>query len=318
MRGYCLPGAPPLRLVRFATVPSFAHAALTGETHTRSHAPRELRPPQFHLIDAMGSLSETQEQIEKELRYQSSLDLSEDAYGLISNLPLARDLQQQVPEGVQAAREGGAGGACLNGRLPRWAPALGQGGGPRRSHAPLLHLWASSPAASMPPPLHPAPFQARQQLVGRLEGYAARQRPLFARVLAALRSEVLPLLRQGGLSGRAEWATRDALFTDHPVAVDMLLDVLTDRGFQASCAKEAVDVPVRFDAASGAIETEARPLHRFTVRFETAGVRDGTALKVRRGRAAAGRAGGRAGPGRAWTGWGCAAAGKSGAWALGS
>jgi hypothetical protein len=122
--------------------------------------------------------------------------------------------------------------------------------------------------------------QARQQLVGRLEGYAARQRPLFARVLAALRSEVLPLLRQGGLTGRAEWATREALFSDHPVAVDMLLDVLADRGFQASYAKERVDVPVRFDAATGAIETEARALHRFAVRFETAGVRDGGALKV--------------------------------------
>jgi len=44
----------------------------------------------------MGSLAETQEQIEKELRYQSSLDLSEDAYALICSLPLARDLQQQV------------------------------------------------------------------------------------------------------------------------------------------------------------------------------------------------------------------------------
>ncbi len=56
----------------------------------------QFEPPQFHLIDAMGSLAETQEQIEKELRYQSSLDLSEDAYGLICDLPLARDLQQQV------------------------------------------------------------------------------------------------------------------------------------------------------------------------------------------------------------------------------
>ncbi|KAI8474928.1 MAG: hypothetical protein J3K34DRAFT_374708 [Monoraphidium minutum] len=170
----------------------------------------------FHLIDAMGSPAETQEQIEKELRYQSGLDLSEGTYHLICDMPLARDLQQQ----------------------------------------------------------------ARQQLVGRLEGYAARQRPLFGRVLDRLRAEVLPRLRQGGLAGRAEWAARDALFTEHPVAVDMLLDVLSDRGFQASYVREEVDVPVRFDAATGAITTEARPLHRFSVQFEAAGVRDGQALKA--------------------------------------
>jgi len=65
---------------------------------------------------------------------------------------------------------------------------------------------------------HSSP-QARQQLVGRLEGYATRQRPLFARLLDILRLEVLPLLRQGGMAGNAEWTTRERLFTDHPVAV---------------------------------------------------------------------------------------------------
>jgi hypothetical protein len=35
----------------------------------------------FTLIDAMGSLEETRQQITKELRYQSSLDLNAKAYG---------------------------------------------------------------------------------------------------------------------------------------------------------------------------------------------------------------------------------------------
>jgi hypothetical protein len=37
----------------------------------------------FHLIDACGSPADTQEQIRQELRYQSSLDLSEEAYSAI-------------------------------------------------------------------------------------------------------------------------------------------------------------------------------------------------------------------------------------------
>jgi hypothetical protein len=60
----------------------------------------------------------------------------------------------------------------------------------------------------------------------------------------------------------------------------MLLDVLSDRGFQASYGRDRVEVPVRFDSSSGRVELEERSLHRFSVRFGAAGVRDGQALKV--------------------------------------
>jgi hypothetical protein len=43
----------------------------------------------FTLIDAMGSLEETRQQITKELRYQSSLDLNAKAYGEFSELAYA-------------------------------------------------------------------------------------------------------------------------------------------------------------------------------------------------------------------------------------
>ena len=50
----------------------------------------------FHLIDAMGTLAETQEAITTELRYQSLLDLSQDTYQAIRHLPLAKDLVQHA------------------------------------------------------------------------------------------------------------------------------------------------------------------------------------------------------------------------------
>lgn len=46
----------------------------------------------FSLIDAMGSLQDCRAQINRELRYQSSLDLDEKTYASIRHLPLARDL----------------------------------------------------------------------------------------------------------------------------------------------------------------------------------------------------------------------------------
>lgn len=42
-------------------------------------------------------------------------------------------------------------------------------------------------------------------------------------------NDVLPVIRQSGLAGHAEYVTRNKLFTDTPVAIDMMVDVLTDR-----------------------------------------------------------------------------------------
>ena len=50
----------------------------------------------FHLIDAMGTLTETQEAITTELRYQSLLDLGQETYQAIRHLPLAKDLVQHA------------------------------------------------------------------------------------------------------------------------------------------------------------------------------------------------------------------------------
>lgn len=40
---------------------------------------------------------------------------------------------------------------------------------------------------------------------------------------------MLPVVRQSGLAGHAEYVTRSRLFTENPVAIDMMVDVLTDR-----------------------------------------------------------------------------------------
>ena len=49
-----------------------------------------------------------------------------------------------------------------------------------------------------------------------------------------LRAQVVPLLRKCSLAGHAEFKTRDTVFSDNEVAPDMLLDVLSDRGFSGS------------------------------------------------------------------------------------
>ena len=46
----------------------------------------------FSLIDAMGTMDECRQQINREMRYQSSMDLDETTYAAIRHLPLAKEL----------------------------------------------------------------------------------------------------------------------------------------------------------------------------------------------------------------------------------
>lgn len=46
----------------------------------------------FSLIDAMGTVEECRQQINREMRYQSSMDLAEATYSAIRHLPLAKEL----------------------------------------------------------------------------------------------------------------------------------------------------------------------------------------------------------------------------------
>jgi hypothetical protein len=54
----------------------------------------------------------------------------------------------------------------------------------------------------------------------------------------------MPIVMRSGLAGRADYITRNRLFTNHPLAVNMVLDVLSDRGFHVSHRIEETAVPV--------------------------------------------------------------------------
>jgi hypothetical protein len=49
------------------------------------------------------------------------------------------------------------------------------------------------------------------------------------KVIDRIMNDVLPVIRQSGLAGHAEYVTRSTFFSENPIAIDMLVDVLTDR-----------------------------------------------------------------------------------------
>jgi adenylate kinase len=68
--------------------------------------------------------------------------------------------------------------------------------------------------------------------------------------------------------------TEDALFED-PVALAILIDIFSERGFRASVDIHHQEIPVRFDASTGLIETRRKKVYRITVLFSGSTIRRG-------------------------------------------
>ncbi|BDA48136.1 probable adenylate kinase at N-terminal half [Coccomyxa sp. Obi] len=119
---------------------------------------------------------------------------------------------------------------------------------------------------------------SRQQLVAHLDGYAKRHQALFEKVVRVIDTEAVPLLKRCSLAGHAELKTRNPIFGEHPLAADMFIDVLTDRGFSVAHVVDEQIVPVRVDLQTGKVVKRVDRVNHFRITFETQGVRDASSL----------------------------------------
>jgi adenylate kinase len=113
---------------------------------------------------------------------------------------------------------------------------------------------------------------ARQDLVRRLDGYELERPETFGRVIEFIETKMMPIVVRHAISGIANINSEDALFQD-PVALAMLIDVFSERGFHATVDITRVCVPVRVDLQSGNVFSEEKKVFRFRVRFRSAQVR---------------------------------------------
>lgn len=117
-------------------------------------------------------------------------------------------------------------------------------------------------------------LHARQQLVHRLDSYELEQTELFIRVVNIIQSKFMPIIQRHALSGRAQVNTEDSLF-HNPLALWMLIDVFSERGFHAVVDKHIQDVPSRIDVESGSIELREKIIYRVQVNFKGSQIRRG-------------------------------------------
>jgi adenylate kinase len=115
---------------------------------------------------------------------------------------------------------------------------------------------------------------ARQEMVKRLDSYELEFGELFARVIAFIERKMMPIVLRHAISGVAHINTEDAVL-DNPLALAMLIDVFSERGYHAAVDIHRVDVPERVDIATGAIACRVKKVYRIRIRFQGSEIRRG-------------------------------------------
>jgi adenylate kinase len=164
----------------------------------------------YHFINAQVPLELVQENMVRELEYQSSLELEPRTFDLLRKLPLAGEI--------------------------------------------VLH--------------------ARQDLVRRLDDYQAEKQELFQKVIAFIEHKMMPIVVRHAISGRANINSEEPLFED-PVALAMLIDIFSERGFHATADLHRIEIPDHVDLQTGEIHCHHKKVFRFGIRFRGSQIRRG-------------------------------------------
>jgi adenylate kinase len=115
---------------------------------------------------------------------------------------------------------------------------------------------------------------ARQALVKRLDGYALEHPKLFQEIVRMIFSKFMPIVSRHAISGRAYVNSEDPIFNE-PLAIPMLIDIFSERGYHIAVDKQIQEIPERIDMRTGVITTRAKQVYRFHIFFEASKIRRG-------------------------------------------
>ncbi len=115
---------------------------------------------------------------------------------------------------------------------------------------------------------------ARQELVNRLDSYATENVAIFERVIEFIELKVMPIVMRHAISGRANINSEDPVFDD-PIALAMLIDVFSERGFHATVDVQRHEIPYWMDMQTGEIQCRHKKVFRFSIRFRGSQIRRG-------------------------------------------
>ena len=117
-------------------------------------------------------------------------------------------------------------------------------------------------------------IHARQELVKRLDSYELEHSAVFAGVVAFIEEKILPIVLRHAISGTAHINTEDRLLDD-PLALAMLIDVFSERGYHAGVDIHRIEIPDRIDLTTGKVISRTKKVFRIEIRFQGSEIRRG-------------------------------------------
>ena len=117
-------------------------------------------------------------------------------------------------------------------------------------------------------------IHARQEMVKRLDSYELEHGPLFAKVVFFIEKKIIPIVLRHAISGTTHINAEDEVLED-PLALAMLIDVFSERGYHAAVDIHRIEIPDRFDLATGKITCRIKKVYRITIRFQGSEIRRG-------------------------------------------
>ena len=111
-------------------------------------------------------------------------------------------------------------------------------------------------------------------MVNRLDSYELENPELFAKVTQFIETKIIPIVLRHAISGVALINTENSVLDD-PLALAMLIDVFSERGYHAAVDIHRIDVPEKFDLATGEIKCRVKKVYRIQIRFQGSEIRRG-------------------------------------------
>jgi adenylate kinase len=111
-------------------------------------------------------------------------------------------------------------------------------------------------------------------LVKRLDSYELENPEMFGKVVAFVKEKIIPIVLRHAISGVAQVNTEDPVLGD-PLALAMLIDIFSERGYHAVVDLHRIEVPESFDLQSGQIKCRLKKVFRIQIRFQGSEIRRG-------------------------------------------
>jgi adenylate kinase len=115
---------------------------------------------------------------------------------------------------------------------------------------------------------------ARQELVRRLDGYELENGELFTRIVEIIKNKFMPIITRHALSGQAIVNSEDPVLDD-VLALSMLIDIFSERGFHAVVDKTIQEIPEGVDLETGEIRRRTKAVFRIQIHFKGSEIRRG-------------------------------------------